>query len=399
MSLKRLISKLKRFSQFFIVSPKTWSQPKKCEALIYGLTGAQYLVPYLSDYSVEIISVNGESINVPCFLRASLKANFWMGEPIQAYIDALIQAASPQLIVTFADNDPAFYTISERFPKAKSLLVQNGRRDNWLDRLPTYKAFHVDYMLTHNTSVGMYYGRHIHGEVMSIGSLKNNKVTKAADFQPGSILFISEYRVKPKDNAPLLQDENGIPVHFDQFYSIEIYVLHFLSKWCAENNKLLQICGCFVENQHIEHDFYAMHIEGCEWEYLPKTESDLYGSYKSVDAAEIVVFLESTLGYESIARGKKTACFACRDIFRTTGTRRFGWPAILPIRGPFWTNELRDIEFRQIMDYLVGVDGEEWEKIQTRYASTLMEYDPGNTRLGALIKQILPNPRNTRHVQ
>lgn len=390
MNFERLKSRLKRFYAIFIAPPKQWRMPKKSEILIYDAAGAEVLTAYMTEFSVEIIPLRGESVNVSCLLRAILKLSFWKGKVIQAYTEAFIQAVSPKVVVTFIDNNADFYTISKRFPGIKTIFLQNGTRGEVGDIfgvLVKSEDYHVDYMLVHGAAIGRLYQQFVSGEVIAVGSLKNNLIEKSA-VEDGSILFISQYRKQPENNSPMLIRGDGLPVYWNEFYAPEVQALSFLSKWCTEHNKLLRISGCSVDKQGPEFDFYAASLKGCKWEYIPK--SGAYSSYKLVDSAEIVVFIDSTLGYEAIGRGKKTASFACRAASLNSEAANFGWPADLPDHGPFWTNEANESEFRRIMDYLARVSDEEWETVQRQYTSEVMAYDSGNTRFNALLDLLLP---------
>lgn len=394
MRFNRLNSMLRKLYKFFI-APKQWRLPKKSEILIYDACEAEVFAPYLTGYSVEIIPVRGESINIPCLLRAILKLGFWRGKPIQFYVDAFIQAVSPQVVVTFVDNNSDFYTISSRFSGVKTIMLQDGIRGNFLDGFANSDTFCVDYMLKFNAAIGEYYRKFISGEIIVIGSLKNNGIRQSTDNNVlnGSVLFISQYiAVKPNDNRPLLFADHGTPVYFDQFFAAEVKTLNFLNRWCRENNKFLRICGLSFDKEGAERDFYTANLNECMWEYIPR--SNTYSSYKLVEAAEIVVFVDSALGYEAIGRGKKSAALTCRDNFIGTCTRKFGWPASLPGNGPFWTNDADEKQFQRVMDYLNTVSGEEWEQTLRLYARKVMEFDAGNTRFKALLDKLLPKSKD-----
>ena len=137
-----------------------------------------------------------------------------------------------------------------------------------------------------------------------------------------------------------------------------------------------------------EIDFFKTILSGWAWEYLPRT--DLYSSYKSIDAAEIVVNIDSAMGDESIGRGKKTACFSCRRTNWQENVYKFGWIVDLPNNGPFWSNDQDEMQFLRVMDYLNSVNDEDWEKTCQKYVSELMDFDPDNTRLVTLLDQLLP---------
>jgi hypothetical protein len=314
-------------------------------------------------------------------LRAILSCRFWVNKsPIQAYIHVFIRCVSPQIVITFIDNNVSFYSISNRFPELRTIFLQNGTRSKRGDIfgvLVKSASYHVDYMLVHGSAIGRYYRKFISGEVIVTGSLKNNKCEKSSDATDGLILFISAY---------------------NPIYKAAVKVLCFLNKWCAQNDKRLQICSHHFEDDGTEKGFYAKYLDGCIWEIMPK--SDNYSSYNLVDAAEIVVSLDSTLGYEAFGRGKKTAIFACRDDFQNMpniGDLKFGWPADLSNNGPFWTNDQDETQFQRVMDYLNTVSDVDLEQEYQSYATELMEFDPGNTRLIALLDQILSKSKSQPH--
>ena len=128
MKISQLISKLKIFYTVFIAPPKEWQLPKKSEVLIYDASGAEAISPYLTKYSFTTMAVCGKTINVPCLLLAMQKLGFWKGKILNAYTEAFIQAVSPKVVITFIDNNIAFYGISKRFPSVKTIFIQNGTR-------------------------------------------------------------------------------------------------------------------------------------------------------------------------------------------------------------------------------------------------------------------------------
>jgi surface carbohydrate biosynthesis protein len=399
MKFDRLKSRLKNFYALFLAPPKKWKLPKKSEILIYDACGAEALTSYLTGYTTEVIPLRGESVNIPCLMRAILKLSFWQGKPKQAYGDAFMHAVSPKVVITFIDNNPAFYTISNRFPDIKTIFLQNGTRVEVGDVfgfLDKSESYHVDYMLVHGSAIGKHYQKYVSGQAIACGSLKNNHIKKSVEIVAETILFISQYCDKPESGTPFLIAPDGASVFWDQFYMAEVRVLNFLNKWCAENNKQLLVCARGLKKDGPEKDFYEEHLKDCEWKYIPK--SDVYGSYNLVDAAEIVVFIDSTLGYESIGRGKKTACFSCRGTSLNTIDTKFGWPLGLPENGPFWTNDADDREFRRVMNYLNTVGAEAWEKTRQLYTEELMEYNAGNTRFIALLEQLLPKSARVKHI-
>lgn len=359
--LSRARSRLRRLYKTVFAAPKVWSMPRKSQILIYDATGAEILRPYLLDYDVETVALEGEFVNVPCLLRAFLTPGFWVGNMTQAYVDAFVRATSPQVVLTFIDNNRNFYTIACRFPHIKTLLLQNGSRSevgDIFDSLVRSDEYHVSYMLVHGSAIGDHYRKFISGKTIPVGSFKSNQVKPSHSHASASVLFVSHYHDKPGQNAPFLIKSNGEEIPWNQFFAAEMLVLPFLGKWCCENKLPLRICGRAFDapRQMAERNFFASLLPSLTWEYVLRTGT--FSSYDHVDAAKIVVTIDSTLGYESIGRGKRTASFSCRGLGLNSNAAKFGWPATLPDNGPFWTNFADEKEFQRIMDYLNSVDDE-----------------------------------------
>ncbi|HQS58877.1 MAG: hypothetical protein B7Y56_12625 [Gallionellales bacterium 35-53-114] len=398
MRFSNLKAKIIFFYTIFIFPPKQWKLPKKSQILVYESVGLEALEEYLVKYSFEVIPLRGEHVNVPCLLISTLKKSFWKGNPIQAYVDTFIQIVSPKIVITFIDNNAAFYTISNRFPDIKTIFLQNGLRSKLGDifgALVKSDTYHVDYMLVHGEAIGRLYRDYISGEVIAVGSLKNNKRVGAAGATTNSILFISQYHEKPKEGMPFWTEPDGTKILWEQFFAAEIQLLKILGKWCEKNNRLLKICGRETEEIGTERLFYAENLSGFNWEYIPM--SYMHSSYELVDVSDIVVSIDSTLGYEALGRGKKTAIFPCRGKYLNNEDTKFGWPAAFPENGPFWSNWADAIQTQRVMDYLNMVSSNEWNEIRQPYTDEIMKYDPGNTRFVELLKQLLPKSESFNH--
>ena len=267
------------------------------------------------------------------------------------------------------------------------MLLQNGLRDDWLELHTDKTLYKVDFMLVFNKFIGSIFERHINGQIVLAGSLKNNFIEKTHTIISDTVLFISEYRPKPDGVQPFCIYPNGQQVTWADFFESDCIVLRHLKKWCAYNNKKLIIAGFSIGDTKSEKIFYADKLNGSDWEYVERL--NIYSTYKLIDSAEIVVTINSTAGYEAIARNKKTAFFSFRCLNLNREDLKFGWPTDLPNNGTFWTNDQNEAPFQQVMDYLNTVSDEDWEQTRQCYVTKLMEFDPGNTRFVELLDQIL----------
>ena len=390
MLLEQLKKNLLAACTLLIKSKKTWRAPKKSQILIYDANGLEALLPSIKKYSFEVLYRDGELINLYCLASATLTREFWTGRIFTAYASVYIKFVNPKVIITFIDNSKAFYLLSKRFSGSKTIFLQNGTRAPYgdvFDGLVRQDDYHVDYMLVHNRSIGRLYNQYITGKILPIGSLKNNTIGRAATLKK-NVLFVSQWRPKPKDGVPFITLNPSIKIQWSDFYEDDVAVICFLDRWCAKYDVQLTVCGGHSALAEAEEAFYTKFLTQSNWEFVAKTS--LLSSYQLIAEAGLVVFIDSTLGYEAIGRGKKTASFSCRMVpEHELKLFKFGWPANLTECGPFWTNTRDEIEFERVMAYIAMVSDDEWGSMCRSYTPELMEFDTGNTQFIALLEELL----------
>jgi surface carbohydrate biosynthesis protein len=295
--------------------------------------------------------------------------------------------------LTFIDNNILFYQIKSHIKGLTTVFVQNGLRIEAGCVLGFLKKqthvrnkYQVDHMFTFGNAIGQKYSKYIDGKVHAIGSFKNNLYQSETKKQLKTVLFLSQYKPPPNpESIPIIIQDNQ-PIFWEQFYSAEKFLLPLLQHYCLHNKLELQICGRGADQTKEERNYFRTILGNETIELLE--QKNLYSSYEKIDVAGLVVFIDSTLGYEALASGKKAAVFTLRGKLLGSYDRSFGWPADLPDNGPFWTNHADEREFQRVMDYITTVSDEDWEQTRQRYIPELMEYDPGNTRFLNLMREI-----------
>ncbi len=348
--------------------------------------------------------MRGEEVNVRVLLNSLLKtfSSTLKGERVaDAYVDCFIEKVKPRLIVTFIDNNWNFSTISKRHPEVKTLFVQNGWREYYHGGFEKYdnmnpdalKKCFVDYMLSFGSVIGEEYARYLKGGVVLTGSIKNNCAPKEMLTRRGLMAFVSQY------------SENGLYMgkfflsNDEYFGQFDRLIIQSLIKYAADKNKRFVIIPRNLKGSElrIREDAYFKSLTGGEPDYLHG--KGLYPSYQAVDVAEVVVALDTTLAYESIARGNKTAIFSIRSSLPGVPAHTYGWPGDFPDEGPFWTNNPNPDSFVRILDYLFEVDDVQWHKdVEDTNFSSLMAYDPGNSALKATLEKELGSPPETKNI-
>lgn len=381
------ISSIRRKLGFFLRVKKVWRRPRPAKVLIYDRAGSEFLLTYLDKQQVAIFDTRGESLNMPAFLQ-SLTGG-------RTYESCYIDMVAPEVVVTFTDNNPVFYRLAIANPGVTTVFVQNGLRSVVGDIFShlmensdkSHTKYHVDHMLCFGRSVGDKYAEYIDGNYTAIGSFKNNMIGRSAlPVKKNSILFLSQYRKKTVASTTALLYNEGVAVSWNQFFSPEVFFLPLLGAYCKQNGLQLQVCGCLADAREAEEIFYKGLLGSDGWEFIPRDGKTV--SYHLVDEAAFVFMIDSTLGYEAIARGKKVAAFPTRGKLINSAACDFGWPAKVPGDGPFWTDTISKEGFERIMDYVLHVEDEEWKKVSYQYTKDLLEFDPGNTKFVSLMKQL-----------
>jgi surface carbohydrate biosynthesis protein len=334
--------------------------PRPSSVLIYDGMNRHLLAPILELWSPEVLFLRGEELNLYCLVRGFFRG----GSLRDAYIDCYVQAVHPKLIITFIDNDTRFYQLSVRHPSIKTMFIQNGWRSYYSDVFETLDLLNsqdrnsalVDYMLVFGRYIGEEYSRYIKGLIIPFGSYKNNAITQRGKRQPDILAFISQYH-----EGGVTLDNKKIS-HDDFFKKPDLLILEFLQTYARENHKRLVVIPRNRRNQMPQRgreESYYCELLGSAIEFLdPDSETP---SYDAVDLAGVSVAIDTTLGYESLARRNRTAIFSVRGTICGLKGYDFAWPNKSDETGFFWTNRTDSSIFAKILDRLYAATDADWQ--------------------------------------
>jgi surface carbohydrate biosynthesis protein len=363
-----------------------FKQPKQRDVLLYFNTGAEIISPYFKPNEFQVLDLRESEVNIAIAIRCLLTGNL----SAENYARQFIKVAKPKLILTFIDNFPQYYLLKNKFPKIQIWLIQNGIRSERNDLFDLLKSVsdgennHVDKMFVFGTAIGRKYLEFTSGEIVIHGSFKNNLVPMSPS-KNDSVAYVSTFRPSQHLNTVLRESSSEMPVTYGQIISRREKVILWLAEYCIEKQLQLKIVGK-DENPKREESYYRSLLQNCKFEFVAREM--ISSSYEAIDSSEIVVFTSSTLGYESLARGKRTAALMLDARIIGSEALRFGWPAELQDDGPFWTHQLSEARLREIMDFLREVDDAEWDKIRTQTIKDVIVFDPDNSKFRESVDQI-----------
>ena len=231
-----------------------------------------------------------------------------------------------------------------------------------------------DYMLTFSNEYSQKYAKFIKSEFIPIGSFILNSV-KLNCSEKKDILFISK-----------MSHFEASEIVFNEFVIIE-----FLIKYCKERKLHLDIA--------LKKDFKKLFGNDLKNKYDKikyKFNTRRNYSYYLLKDYKVIVFTDSTLGYESLAIGKKTVSCTYGSlnseqwskkhrIFRRIS--KFGHPIKFKNKGPFWLNYFDAKTLEKILNNTVKISNKQWKKKNKKIIDKIIAYDSGNKYFVNILKK------------
>lgn len=381
-----MITRVRRFWRrlsMMLRAEKTWHLPRRSDVLLFDACNQHLLEEYLAPWQPEVLHVRGEAFNVPVLLRSLGRP----GRRTETYIDAYIAAVKPRLIVTFIDNAETFLALKSRHPGITTMFVQNGWRGHYADIFDTLdgmdperrRRLHVDRMLTFGSVIGAHYRRYVGGNSVAIGCLKNNMIPRVQPTHRDLMVFLSQWL---PDGLPMA----GKFVTQETFFGGDKLILEVCGNYADQHGKRFEVVPRTrrADPLRSQEAAFFSRLLGSKFRFLEPEGS--FPSYSAIDMAEVVIAVDTTLGYEALARGKRTAMFSVRGHALELDGLTFGWPGDFADEGPFWTNRPDPDTYTRILDHLFTVTDAQWRSdIEMTGFQSLMIHDPGNSVLKAVL--------------
>jgi surface carbohydrate biosynthesis protein len=324
-------------------------------------------------HNPHIMEIRGESVNMLALLRALPKIHLGA----VAYLEAYIDFVKPKLILSRTDNNHTLWQLKRR-PNVtyKVALIQNGWRisnspGGETNFIGTREFEFVDRYFSLGQATSAAFSSKFNDRFTPIGSLNLNffPVPKRNFDGRKSVSLVSIFRPSRSEDVQGLEE------------------LKIFARCLVRSNLNLKIIGSQISESgaDLESKFYSQVFSDDKHELLPRTESRT--SYSRLDDSSIFIVDQSTLGYEALSLGLRVGFISFQSLFRKTD--RFGKPLEFGEKGPFWTNDPSEEEIGRILDYLLSVSDEQWERDSGWIRDQLMVHDYGNTKIRAYVEGVL----------
>ncbi len=350
--------------------------PKHVDVLIVFTTNSDLIAGYFPERSVATIDI------------ASSQKNFWMvihavftgGLNIRSYLKSYIRFARPSLVVSMQDNFPALWLLHGQVGNTKIALIQNGLRTDLADSMPIIHSTtevqpRVDYYFCFNKAIADTFKTYVSAQFVPIGSFRSNSVSRQQLAKTKSISYISTYRPAIPPNTTVGITASGNVVTYQGLFTQRLRIIRQITQYCESRNLRLRVLGKDLDALG-ELEFYRQILPKDSFEFVPRPLG--HHQYEACDQSFIVVSTSSTLGYEALSRGIRTAVFNFDSTLLNTKQYRFGWPVDLPEEGPFWSNKVDPPSINRILDSLFEMPEESWSHIVRGFSHCIPTYDEHN---------------------
>ena len=385
--LKEFIHKIFYFLKLILKSKKTYFKPKNKDFLILDKMHIQILEKYIGKNNFNILKIRGEETNL--FVLAHSILNLDFKNLSLSYINSYIKLTNAKYCISFNHARIDFYKIKNFNKNIKIIIFQNGamrlRFPNQLfvknlkenNQKVEKNKLSADYIFCCNDFYkDKLFKKYINSKFINIGSYRNNYYFKKEKIKKKkSKKFISQFR---------LHEVHRNFKSNEKFYDTEKKLLPMLYKYCKKHNLKLEILGAEWDIKK-EKNFYKKILGNDDWDFYKRTLKNK--SYYLTDQAQIVVFVDSNLGLESLSRGNKSVSINYRGLFHKS-YQNFGYD-FLKNKGNFWTTYSGAKEFKRLMNYASNCSKKKWDKDNSKIIKKILEYDPKNTKFKKLLKNIV----------
>lgn len=345
--------------------------------LIVFSDSAQEIQRYFPGRTCLVLNVDEGERYVWMLIRSVLRGR----RNLEGYITEVAIKSKAQLVISMQDNLSALYRLRQWLPQTPVALVQNGLRSLRGDLLTEIQSSDVA-----NWQIDFYFGftqqscdqvGELATKRIPIGSFRSNCTPRSHIAKDQVLSYISTLRT----DIPLTTIIGGwadkTPVTYRDILTERLRilreVLHIGQKYGLRPRVLGKGPTHFAEE-----DFYRKHLPDFDFEFVPRI--DISTQYRQVDRSTISVSTSSTLGYESLARGNRTAILQPDAHILRDPSLRFGWPTLTESEGTFWSTSASSQRIQEILYFVNFATDLQWQQAVTQTIGILPEFDPGNTR-------------------
>ena len=377
-----MFSKAKRKISYLLSAKWSLRRPPRANVAILDVTGSGEILEYLHGLSTHTVDLDRGEVNLWALVRAFARREF----DLFGYLVAYLKFVQPKICITMIDTTPFIYQLKTYFPQMTTIAIQNGWRGYETDRdlANTPGPLAIDHVLCFGEVSRDLYKQNISGEFHLVGSFRSNKVLSEPESGAKTVALISTLRGKVRLDDSVRSYIGKPDIPYSVIFERRLALARFVAEFCRSNSLRLLILGKDQNDERERQLYTAMLSElSVDWEFRSRTE--LLSNYRNLNEARIAVSTSSSLGYEALGRGIRTAFFMLDPEVTGNFGDRFGWPEPYADQGEIWTNFLDRATTLETLQRLHEMPDGTWERLRQQFVPKLISNDPGNHTLVRLL--------------
>ena len=353
----------------FFKAKWVYKKPEHKKFIIYDSGHSNYLFNYIKKGSSVIYYTKWEEVNFFVLYKAIISFDF--RNIRRNYKKIFFDYVKPKVVITMMSNYTSFYELKNQFKNITTIAIQTDLGDeNFIRILREGKKnnYSCDYFLFFSEFFKKKYQKYIKIKKKSliIGSFRNN-----------------HYHYNPTNNKKLLFISK---CNKGQSALNEIILLKSIIKYLIKkNNGKIDISLKTDEVSVIK--YYKKNLDTNLINLIPKKNSYfLIQNYKNV------IFTDSTLGYECLAKGKKIISFGLGSLNKKWCIKngfipinKFGYPGKFKNDGFCWSNTSDEPKINRLLNNIISMKQSEFNRKIKVIKKKIMFYDPKNTKFKKLL--------------
>lgn len=355
--------------------------PPKNFYLIYD-NESSYLCSLLKKNSYTIFFNRFEEINIYILFKCFF---LYGGNSLsKRYALTYIRYVKPKIIISAIDNNLSLYELHKNFKKIKIIIVQNGIRSFQNDfkinkNLSNLKKMNLrcDYFFVLSEKYKKIYSKFIKSKYIVSGSIKSNQC-KISTRHYNRIVFISQF----SNNKKLFKTT---------FIEADKIAFTQTLNFCDKKNYKLYLLLKFGSKKEVNF-FKSLNKNNSKNLVFIKNET-IKEKFRYLDNSNLIIAVDSTLGYEMIARKKKVFLISIRDQYLKNNEKRnlqfTDKNSSFKNEGFFWINNYlkkrKNLIFKK-MDLLYNLPTKKINKFYNKYKQSLLIYDFKNTKIKRVLR-------------
>ena len=358
---------LRDFIKQYFIFEVYFFKPKKNKILVYDRRSESYAKLLFPKKDLSFFDTRLESINLYLIVFTLFRNG--INHFKSNYKKNYFKAVQPKIVYTSIDNNLGFYKLKkECYKEAIFIADQNGMRDgnfcfnakNFLEK-NSYSSLDIDIFFAFGQNEKYKIKNVINmNKIFTYGSTKNNfYVNKKKKNIIKNLVFISSVPIiKFKRDLILFKKS----LHFCKKFNYKLFFIDRLKKSFLP----------YLEQELNHKDFT----------YIAPQDSS--STYKFFNEENLLIFNHSTLGYEYMSRGLKSACFGHNHENSDHGSQNN-----YKKEGLFWTNKIDYKTFEKKILTIINYNPTKWKKDMLKYSFEIMYYDKFNKNKKKTINRIL----------